>query len=128
MFSRVHSATVPVSDQKAALDFYVNILGWKTSIDMHMGDSDRFLTVVPADGSTELALSPAHWLAPDRKPGGATGIALMTPDIDATYKTLSDRGVKFKEPVSMMPWGQKATWFYDQDGNEFFLVEEAAQD
>lgn len=128
MFSRVHSATVPVSNQEAALDFYVNTLGWKKSIDMPMEGPDRFITVVPADGSTELALSPAQWLGPDRKVGGASGIALITPDIDETYKTLSERGVKFKEPVTAMPWGQKATWFYDQDGNEFFLVEEVPQE
>jgi len=32
--------------------------------------------------------------------------------------------VTFKQPVEVMPWGDKATWFYDLDGNEFFLVEE----
>ena len=35
----------------------------------------------------------------------------------------TERGVKFKEPIAMMPWGAKATWFYDPDGNEFFLAE-----
>jgi hypothetical protein len=36
---------------------------------------------------------------------------------------LSARGVKFKGPVELMPWGSKATWFYDPDDNEFFLTE-----
>ena len=123
MFSYIHSATVIVSDQSAALDFYVNTLGFEKALDVPMGETDRFLTVVPPGGTTQLALSPVHWFAPDRKAGGQAGISLVTPDIDETYKTLSERGVKFKEPVALMPWGQKATWFSDQDGNEFFLVE-----
>ena len=29
MISRIHSTTIAVSNQDAALDFYVNVLGWK---------------------------------------------------------------------------------------------------
>ncbi len=47
----------------------------------------------------------------------------MSPDIDATYETLTARGVAFKTPVAVMPWGTKATWFFDPDGNEFCLTE-----
>ncbi len=36
--------------------------------------------------------------------------------VTATYETLTARGVKFKEPVAIMPWGAKATWFSDIDG------------
>lgn len=123
MFSYIHSATVTVSDQEAALDFYVNTLGFEKALDVPMGGSDRFITVVPAGATTQLSLAPSHWFGPDSKVGGPAGVSLVTPDIDETYKTLRERGVKFKEPVAVMPWGQKATWFYDQDGNEFFLVE-----
>ncbi len=123
MISNIHSATMAVSDQDAALDFYVNTLGWEKALDAPMGDGVRFLTVVPPGGTTQLALSPAIWLGEDRKPGGATGIALTTSDIDETYKTLTERGVKFKSAPVMTPWGAKATWFYDQDDNELFLAE-----
>jgi len=44
-------------------------------------------------------------------------------DIDGTYATLVGRGVDIK-PVEPMPWGPKATWWTDPDGNTFFLIEE----
>lgn len=123
MFTYIHSTTVPVSDQSAALDFYVNTLGWDKAFDQSMGE-DRFLTVVPSGATTQLVLAPAHWMGTDRAPGGETGITLVCSDIDGVYKTLTERGVKFKEAPADMPWGQRAAWFYDRDDNEFFLVEE----
>ena len=121
MITRVHSTTVTVSDQDKALDFYVNTLGWKTSIDNPMGPEMRFLTVAPGDGATELVLGLASWTG--REVGGETGITLVSDDIEADYQRLSGKGVRFKGPVEQMPWGQKAVWFFDPDGNEFFLVD-----
>jgi hypothetical protein len=37
MISRIHSTTIVVADQEAALDFYVNTLGWEKAIDNQMG-------------------------------------------------------------------------------------------
>lgn len=122
VISHIHSTTIAVADQGAALDFYVNTLGWETAMDSQVNEGMRFLTVAPPGATTQLVLAHSSW-APSQ-PGGQTGISLIASDIDATYKTLSERGVEFKGPVEAMPWGQKATWFQDLDGNEFFLAEE----
>jgi catechol 2,3-dioxygenase-like lactoylglutathione lyase family enzyme len=122
MITHIHSATVVVSDQDAALDFYVNTLGWEKAMDSQVGPAMRWLTVVPPGATTQLVLGHTSW-SEDATPGGHTGIALIAADIDATYEALSARGVNFKGPVEMMPWGQKATWFSDPDGNEFFLAD-----
>jgi catechol 2,3-dioxygenase-like lactoylglutathione lyase family enzyme len=124
MITRIHSATISVADQDAALDFYVNTLGWEKGLDAPMGDEMRFLSVVPPGEATQLVLGYTSWFDGEYGPPSKAGISLITPDIEATYETLTARGVKFKDPVAMMPWGQKAAWFYDPDGNEFFLVEE----
>ncbi len=124
VISHIHSATIVVADQDAALDFYVNSLGWEKALDAQVGEGMRFLTVAPPGATTQLALGHTSWFGGEKRPGGHSGISLVTPDIDATYERLSERGVRFKEPVTVMPWGQKATWFYDLDGNEHFLVEE----
>lgn len=124
MFSHIHSTTIVVSDQDAALDFYVNTLGWVKTMDNPMSPEMRFVTVVPPGATTQLALGVPSWFGDDTNLRKNTGISLVTPDIDATYATLVGRGVAFKEPVSVMPWGAKATWFSDPDGNEFFLAEE----
>jgi catechol 2,3-dioxygenase-like lactoylglutathione lyase family enzyme len=125
MFSHIHSASVVVADQDAALDFYVNTLGWEKAMDNPMGPGMRWLTVVIPGAATQLVLAHESWSSGDStlKRGGYTGISLVCNDIDATYATLAERGVRFKQPVTVMPWGAKATWFYDVDGNEFFLVE-----
>jgi catechol 2,3-dioxygenase-like lactoylglutathione lyase family enzyme len=125
MISYIHSTTVLVSDQDKALDFYVNTLGWEKAMDTSFGDGGmRWLTVVPPGAQTQLVLGDPAWYGDVIKPGQWSGISVVCPDIDATYETLVARGVKFKEPVQTMPWGQKATWFYDLDNNEFFLTEE----
>jgi catechol 2,3-dioxygenase-like lactoylglutathione lyase family enzyme len=125
MISHIHSATIVVADQDAALDFYVNKLGWEKAMDSPMGPGMRWLTVVPPGATTQLVLAHPSWYTEGQVlPGKDSGISMIAPDIDATYETLTKRGVKFKQPVEVMPWGAKATWFYDLDGNEFFLVAE----
>lgn len=126
MISHLHSTTVVVSDQAAALDFYVNKLGFEKAMDDPMGPDMRWLTVVLPGAVTQIALGHVNWFEGKKTPGGSTGISLVTPDIDATYATLVERGVKFKNPVEVMPWGDKATWFYDQDDNEYFLIQAAS--
>jgi catechol 2,3-dioxygenase-like lactoylglutathione lyase family enzyme len=123
VFSHIHSATVPVTDQDAALDFYVNTLGWEKAMDQPIPGGGRWLTVVPPGATTQLVLADATWYGAERLANKETGITLVAPDIDGTYATLTARGVRFKQPVEVMPWGDKATWFSDLDGNEFFLVE-----
>jgi catechol 2,3-dioxygenase-like lactoylglutathione lyase family enzyme len=124
MITRIHSATIEVSDQDAALDFYVNTLGWEKGFDNPMGEGMRFVTVFPPGAETQLVLGHTSWFNEVYGAPAKAGISLVTPDIDTTYTTLTERGVRFKGPVEMMPWGQKAAWFYDKDDNEFFLAEE----
>lgn len=124
MISHIHSTTTSVADQDAALDFYVNTLGWEKALDSPMGESMRFLTVAPPGATTQLVLGHESWFGDEFPAPARSGISLIAPDIEATYETLTERGVKFKGPVETMPWGQKAVWSYDPDGNEFFLVEE----
>ncbi len=125
MISRIHSTTVIVNDQDRALDFFVDTLGFAKMADVPMGAEMRWVTVRPVGTNVELALGTPQWFS-GRTPGGPTGISLVTPDIDAEFAALTAKGVRFKGPVEMMPWGSKATWFSDPDGNEFFLVEETA--
>jgi catechol 2,3-dioxygenase-like lactoylglutathione lyase family enzyme len=123
MISHIHSTTIVVSDQDAALDFYVNKLGWEKAMDNQVGPDMRYLTVAPPGATTQLVLGLPSWFDGAKSPGGHTGIAFVADDIEGTYEELTKRGVKFKEPLSVMPWGAKATWFYDLDGNEFYLHE-----
>ena len=126
MISRIHSTTVIVTDQDRALDFFVNTLGFEKAADVPMGPEMRWVTVRPAGASTELALGTPGWFA-GRTPGGPTGISIISTDIDGDHAALTAKGVRFKGPVEMMPWGARATWLFDPDGNEYFLAEEQPQ-
>ena len=125
MITQIYSATIVVSDQDKALDFYVGVLGWEKSMDVPMGPNMRFVTVIPKGAATHLALALPGWYKkkPSLEVGIETGISVVCPDIDATYAELTKRGVRFKGAPEMMPWGKKGTWFFDQDNNEFFIVE-----
>lgn len=130
MISYIHSATIIVGDQERALDFYVNTLGWEVRIDQMMGDGYRFVTVAPPGGQSELALGPANVLGGTPGVGitggrgmeGASGISFAVEDVEATYRTLVERGVRFSGPLEETPWGDKATWLMDPDGNRFFFT------
>lgn len=124
LFSHIHSATIEVADQDAALAFFVETLGWEVRTDAPMGESMRFLTVAPVGARTQLVLGHSSWFGEYFPAPTKNGISLVTPDIDALFATLTERGVRFKTPVEVMPWGQKAAWFYDLDGNEFLVSEE----
>lgn len=122
MITHIHSAPILVADQDAALDFYVNKLGWEKRIDNMMGPEDRFLTVAPVGASTELALSTAAMMGESAVT--TSGITLIVEDIDATYETLVARGVEFVDPVADQPWGARGASFKDPDGNFFFMSTE----
>ena len=125
MIKQIHSATVLVRDQDAALDFYVNKLGFEKLSDAPYGENSRWVTVARPGATTALALSKPEDLGMETPtaPGQFGGISLVTADIDDAYTELSGRGVQFTAPPQEMPWGEKATWLCDPDGNTFFLTQ-----
>jgi predicted enzyme related to lactoylglutathione lyase len=128
MITRLHSASVVVSDQEASLAFYVTTLGWEKRIDQPMGDS-RFITVAPKGSNAELALTPPEMMEqagePGVKPGMNLGISFVCKDVKATCDELVAKGVAFSMPPTPMPWGALGAHFEDPDGNTFFLTEDA---
>lgn len=125
MISHIHATTIVVSDQDKALDFYVNVLGFEKTEDAPMGPSMRWLTVAPKGAATHIALSMPSWYTqkPSLEMGINTSIAFATPDMKSTYDEFKKRGVRFKGPPEMMPWGKLGVWFFDPDNNEFFMAE-----
>jgi predicted enzyme related to lactoylglutathione lyase len=50
-----------------------------------------------------------------------TGIGFVVPDVDAAYRDLAAKGVRFTMPPSKQPWGGYMAMFADPDGNVFYL-------
>jgi len=125
MITHLHAATVVVSNQDKALDFYVGVLGWEKTDDSPMGPTMRWITVRPKGAATNIALAMPGWFTkkPSLELGIETGIAFSTTDMKETFAELKKRGVKFKSEPEMMPWGKLGVWFSDPDKNEFFIAE-----
>ena len=121
MIDYIHSTGIVVSDQDRALAFYVDTLGWEKRIDAMASETMRFLTVAPKGARTELALMPYNEVGSNGRNADEFQMSLVASDLDATYEELKAKGVTFKGAPEEMPWGGRATWFNDLDGNEFFL-------
>lgn len=117
MLERVAYASVFVTDQDRALDFYTKVLGFEPGFDNPTPDGPRFLTVVLKGQDFQLVLWPGT-------PGQAQPVqgripasyTIETGDIRKAVETLTSRGVMFETDVLEYPWGYLAA-FQDPDGN-----------
>ena len=119
---RIHLTSVFVDDQRAALAFYTDVLGFVTRRDVPLGE-DAWLTVVSPDSpdGPELLLEPSGHPAvkPYRDALVADGIPLaqfVVDDLDAEYHRLVERGVVFTQAPVDVGEGMVAV-FDDTCGN-----------
>ena len=127
---QIYVTSVFVDDQEEALAFYSKKLGFQLKRDAAAGGG-RWLTVT-AQGNPkgpELLLEPSDHPAvgPFRKAlmdDGIPAASFKVDDLDATFKRLSDDGVKFtQEPTDA--GDVKIGVFNDTQGNLIQLVEMA---
>jgi predicted enzyme related to lactoylglutathione lyase len=134
MISKMSHATIYVTDQDKALEFYRDKLGFKVTNDVTMEGGFRWLTVAPKDQSgfeivlmdikpgfmfEEEAANQLRGLIEGGKLGGGV---FNTPNCQATYEELSARGVEFLSPPAERPYGIEAL-FKDNSGNWFSLTQ-----
>ena len=101
---RITMASVFVDDQRAALDFYTNVLGFAVKHDIPIGD-DAWLTVISPDApdGPELLLEPSGHRAvqPFRDALVEDGIPFTqfsVDDVNAEHERLTKLGVVFTQP------------------------------
>ncbi len=123
MIKYLQVASIGVSDQDRALDFYINKLGFKLQGETKLPDGMRWIGVMPEGSQTYFSLEPS---VDQRWVGGHSGYIFSTDDIDATYKELTERGVHFTQPPTFQGWGTYGE-FEDPDGNKFGLAQAATQ-
>lgn len=105
---RIHIASVFVTDQAKARDFYTKVLGFELRHDVDMGDGNYWLTVGnPGETGFELLLEPSEHPAvgPFREALVADGIpatSFMTDSIQTEYERLVAAGVEFTQPPTAM--------------------------
>lgn len=127
---QVATIVVPVTDQDAALAFYVEILGMQKVNDFTYPTGERWLEVSPAKGSSNLCLVASR---PERPAGIETGVVLFSADVLADLAALRAQGVDVDEQP--LPEGNVVWWsgaplagvptqfrLRDPDGNSFLIV------
>jgi catechol 2,3-dioxygenase-like lactoylglutathione lyase family enzyme len=119
---KIATVVIPVADQKQAIEFYVDKLGFEKRIDVPFGEDMRWVEVGVGDETTTIALAPP----PPGTPTGnkETGISLHTEDIDGYHAQLKASGVdvdaevsRFGDPVPPM------FWLRDPEGNTLLVVQ-----
>ena len=108
MTLRINVTSVMVDDQRKALDFYTNVLGFVKKTEIPMGEVSWLTVVSPAvpDG-VELSLEPdSHPAAgPFKRALVEDGIpftSFLVDDVKAEYKRLRAAGVRFtQEPTDL---------------------------
>lgn len=109
--------SVPVSDQDAARDFYVDVLGFELVRDETMGPAMRWVQVALRGGQTALTL--VTWF-PSMPAGSLRGLVLETDDLDGDAARLAEHGVAVEGGIQEAPWGRYVQ-FTDPDGNGLIL-------
>lgn len=97
---RIKLASIFVDDQQKALDFYTNILGFKKTQDIPVGEYRWIQLASPEGGDAELTLEPnvnpaAKTYQEALFEQGIPATAFEVDDLAAEFHALSDRGVAF---------------------------------
>jgi catechol 2,3-dioxygenase-like lactoylglutathione lyase family enzyme len=124
---KIYVTSVFVDDQRKALDFYTNVLGFQKKTDIPLG-SASWLTVVSPEqpDGTELLLEPSDHPAvrPYRTAlveDGIPATSFAVDDVQAEFDRLRSRGVRFtQEPTQM--GGVTTAVFDDTCGNLIQIV------
>lgn len=126
---RINLTSIFVDDQRAALAFYTDVLGFTKHHDVPIGD-DAWLTVVSPDSpdGPELLLEPSSHPAvkPYRDALVADGIPLAqfaVDDVEAEHRRLTEAGVVFTQPPTDVGVATMAV-FDDTCGNLIQLIAE----
>lgn len=116
---QIHHVAIIVSSHEAALDFYVNKLGFSVIRDSWRPDRRDFKTDLDAGNGVELELfseenPPARITHPEAC--GLRHLAFRVEDVEETVRELAALGIAC-EPVRVDEFtGKRMTFFFDPDG------------
>lgn len=127
LLQSVSVVTVAVSNQKKALRFYTQGLGFEVRLQMK---EIGWVEVAPGDEGTSLSLvqpdprwGEEFYVETKKRIGSNTGVVFRSNDIKEDYDRLRKKGVKFTQAPERQDWGGSIASFTDPDGNEFVIVQ-----
>jgi glyoxylase I family protein len=126
---RIKLNSVFVDDQDKALRFYTECLGFVKKYDVPVGEY-RWLTVVSPEGpdDLELLLEPnanpaAKTYQQSIKSQGIPATSFVSTDIEAEWRRLEERGVRFTQPPTR--YGEVVTAIFDDTCGNLIQIHQA---
>ena len=134
MIQRMSHATIFVTNQNEALEFYRDKLGFRVHTDAMVGPNFRWLTMCTSDQPDFeiILMEPKPGMLMDEETSktvrslldkGVMGAGVFNADdCRATYEELKAKGVQFISEPAERPYGIEAV-FRDNSGNWFSLTQ-----
>lgn len=136
MPAHITQFAITVLDYDAAIDFYVNALGFELLEDTDLGGGKRWVRVCPPRSGAPSVPGPDHRCAillaravtPEQvasvgnQTGGRVFVFIHTDDLARDHQRMTERGVRFIRPPTEEPFGTVAV-FLDLYGNKFDLIQ-----
>src|SRR5437016_9509691 len=91
MINQIKFVTIPVRDQKRALDFYTEKLGFTIITDQPFNGKQRWIELRIPKAETRVTLFTPEGL--EDRIGSFSGVSFHCEDVDQTFKDLSATGV-----------------------------------
>ncbi len=114
----IHHIAIICSDKDAAIDFYVNKLGFPVIRENYRPERDDWKIDLKLNDTTELELfiMKDHPARPSPEAYGLRHLAFRVPSVDETVAELAGKGIEC-EPIRYDTFtGEKMTFFHDPDG------------
>jgi predicted enzyme related to lactoylglutathione lyase len=118
MIKQIKFISIPVADQKRALDFYTDKLEFTIITDQPFDEKQRWIELRIPKAETRVVLFTPE--GEEKRIGTMMNMSYECDDIDKTYAELKKRGVEFEGPPQKQPWGTYAM-FKDSEGNRFVV-------
>ncbi len=118
MIRGIKFASVPVSDQDRALEFYCDVLGFRVATDAPFDENQRWIELAMPDDGASLVLFTMH--GQEDRIGTPQHVTFYATDVVGTCAELKERGVEFVQDPKIEEWGTSAV-FRDPDGNVFVV-------
>lgn len=119
MIKSVDFVCIPVADQKRALAFYTEKLGFTVFTDQPFNDKQRWIELKIGGASTKIVLFTPE--GQESRVGTFGPCSFNCDDVHKTYEELRARGVEFAGPPRQEPWGTMCI-FKDSEGNQFVMA------
>lgn len=118
MITHLKFASIPVSDQGRALEFYTQKLGFRVVTDQQFNEQQRWIELRIGNSQTRIVLFTPE--GHEDRIGGFFPGSLACDDVEATYRQLRQRGVEFVSEPKQESWGTFVI-MKDPDGNQFVV-------